>query len=74
MLVLSRKPNEYLYIGHDVIVQIVGVHGNRVRIGIDAPSNVPVHRAEIYGRSTDIDLTICPCCGAKRQEVDTDAI
>lgn len=74
MLVLSRKTNEYLYIGHDVIVQIVGIHGNRVRIGIDAPASVPVHRSEIYERSTDIDRTICPCCGHKRQEVDTDAI
>lgn len=74
MLVLSRKTNEILYIGNDVIVQVVGVHGNRVRIGIDAPASVPVHRSEIYEQATDIDRTICPCCGAKRQEASTDAI
>lgn len=68
MLVLSRKVNEVLHLGHDVSIQIVSVHGGRVRLGIAAPSSVPVHRSEVYQRATDLDPAICPCCGHKRQE------
>lgn len=50
MLILSRRPNESVMIGSDVIVTILGVKGNQVRIGIAAPKNVAVHREEIYER------------------------
>lgn len=46
MLVLSRKPGEALLIG-DVEVKILSVQGDRVRIGINAPSEIPVHRQEV---------------------------
>ena len=46
-MVLSRKTNESIMIG-DVEVFIVDVQGDRVRVGIEAPKNVPVHRREIY--------------------------
>jgi len=48
MLVLSRYRDESIYIGDDVIITVVDVRGDRVRLGITAPSNVSVHRKEIY--------------------------
>jgi carbon storage regulator len=48
MLVLSRKPGEALRIGEDVEITIVEVKGEMVRIGIDAPRNVPVWRKELW--------------------------
>ena len=48
MLVLSRKKNEQILIGDDVVITIVDVRGDKVRIGIEAPSHVPVHRHEVY--------------------------
>jgi carbon storage regulator len=47
MLVLSRKPGESLFIGADVSITLVEVKGNRVKIGIHAPQEVPVWRAEL---------------------------
>ena len=48
MLVLTRKTNQSIMIGDDVEVTVLGVYGDRVRLGIQAPSDVPVHRTEIY--------------------------
>jgi len=48
MLVLSRKPNESIIIGDDVEVKIVEVKGDYVKLGINAPRAIPVHRKEIY--------------------------
>lgn len=48
MLVLSRRPQQSLLIGHDVVVTVLEVNGDTVRIGIKAPSDVDIHREEIY--------------------------
>ncbi len=50
MLILTRKLNESLKIGDEVTVTVIGINGNQVKIGIDAPNEVAVHREEIYKR------------------------
>jgi carbon storage regulator len=50
MLILTRRVGEKLVIGENVTVTVLGVKGNQVRIGIDAPRNVTVNREEIYER------------------------
>ena len=47
MLVLSRKKNESIEIGRDVVVTVVETRGDKVRLGIEAPRDVPVHRSEV---------------------------
>jgi carbon storage regulator len=48
MLVLSRNKSESIIIGNDIEIVVVNINGNKVRLGITAPREVPVHRREIY--------------------------
>lgn len=48
MLVLSRKRDESFMIGDEIVVTVVDMRGDKVRLGIEAPTHIPVHRQEIY--------------------------
>jgi carbon storage regulator len=48
MLVLSRKKNESIVINNDIVITVVEIRGDKVRLGIVAPKDVPVHREEVY--------------------------
>lgn len=50
MLILTRRIGERILIGDDVSITVLGVRGNQVRLGVDAPAEVAVHREEIYHR------------------------
>ena len=50
MLLLTRRVGEVIMIGDEVAVRVLGVNGNQVRLGIDAPKTVPVHRLEVFER------------------------
>jgi len=61
MLVLSRKPNQSIMIGTDIRILVVGVDRDQVKLGIEAPRHVPIHRFEIFaeiqrGESPDSSL------------------
>lgn len=58
MLVLSRKKNESIVINDDITIVVVEIRGDKVRLGVEAPKEVPVHRREIYDaikRSEGVD-------------------
>ena len=67
MLILTRRVGETLMIGDEVTVTVLGVKGNQVRIGINAPKDVSVHREEIYERIKNEKA------GAAGEEVSTPA-
>ena len=48
MLVLSRKKNEQIVIDENIVLTVVQIRGDRVRVGIEAPKDIPVHRKEVY--------------------------
>ena len=57
MLILTRRVGESIIIGDDIVITILGVKGHQVRIGIDAPKNVSVHREEIK-RKIDAQMEV----------------
>ena len=61
MLVLSRKKDESIVINNDITIVVVEIRGDKVRLGVEAPKEVPVHRREVYeaiarGESVDVPM------------------
>lgn len=56
MLILTRKIGESIIVGDDVVFKVLGVRGHQVRLGVDAPEDVSVHREEIYNRIKQEEL------------------
>ena len=50
MLILTRKTSERVRIGEDIVITVFGINGNQVRLGVEAPRHIEVHREEIYER------------------------
>ena len=48
MLVLSRKKNEQIVIADNIVITVVEIRGDKVRLGVDAPKEIPVHRREVF--------------------------
>jgi carbon storage regulator len=48
MLVLSRHKNESIVVGEDIIITVIEIRGDKVRLGVEAPMDVPVHRREVF--------------------------
>ncbi len=71
MLVLSRKKNECIVINNDVIVTVVEIRGDKVRLGIVAPKDVPVHRQEVFDAihgvkpTAEISIPLPPVSGVE---------
>lgn len=71
MLILTRKPNQAIMIGGNIRVVVVGLDCNEVRLGIDAPRNVPVHRYEIFEEINRADKSTVHTVGKGSAESDT---
>ena len=73
MLVLSRKKNESIVINNDITVTVVEIRGDKVRLGIVAPKEVPVHRQEVYDaiHGKDSDTPPAPASVVVNKSADT---
>ncbi len=75
MLVLSRYKDQSIYIGDDIVVTIVDVRGDRIRLGVEAPPDVPVHRQEIYEeinkrKKEPVEIPEVRAKGSGRSDID----
>ena len=68
MLILTRRVGETLVIGDDVTITVLGVRGNQVRVGVNAPKDVGVHREEIYQRIQDEKTSENSCENNKKDD------
>ena len=70
MLVLTRKSNQSIMIGDDIEVSVLSIMGEKVRIGIQAPRDIPVFRKEVYLEIQEERARECVPAGGVRAEVD----
>ncbi|MCA9249156.1 MAG: carbon storage regulator CsrA [Planctomycetales bacterium] len=73
MLVLSRKKNESIVINNDITIVVVEIRGDKVRLGVEAPKEVPVHRREVYDaiRRNEAEATAGQSEAASRDVADS---
>ena len=67
MLVLTRRPGESIIVGKDIVITVIEIKGGQVRIGIDAPREVQVHREEIYEQVRQENLEAVRSAEAARE-------
>jgi carbon storage regulator len=71
MLVLGRKRGEAVVIGDGIMVTVLAIHGERVKLGVVAPAEVPVHRQEVYqrieGSPSSSFRSLCGVCGTENR-------
>ena len=65
MLVLSRKKNESIMISDNITIVVVEIRGDKVRLGIECPKEIPVHRQEVYELIQREKPSTCACCRPK---------
>ena len=70
MLILSRRVNEKIVVGEDVIVSVVEVRGDQVKLGIEAPRNVKVFRQEVFDAIQEENKKAAAAAGAQLPELD----
>ncbi len=68
MLILTRRVGEAVTIGNEVTVTVLGIKGNQIRLGVDAPKNIAVHREEIYERIKNATVQDTLIAEATQQE------
>ena len=59
-MVLSRRPNESIVINDKIVITVIEIRGDKVRLGIEAPRDVPVHRSEVYTAIQNAAETVVP--------------
>jgi carbon storage regulator len=70
MLILSRRINEKIIIGDDIVVSVVEVRGDQVKLGIDAPRNVKVFRQEVFNAIQEENRKAAAASGMQLPEID----
>ena len=73
MLVLSRKKTESIVINNDITIVVVEIRGDKVRLGVEAPQEVPVHRREVYDAIRRSDVTVSDSDMTVGKKAETDA-
>jgi len=70
MLVLARRPGESIIVGKDIVITVIEIKGGQVRIGIDAPRDIQVHREEIYEQVRQENLSAVRHAEAARRVLE----
>jgi carbon storage regulator len=73
MLVLSRKKNESIVINNDITIVVVEIRGDKVRLGVEAPKEVPVHRREVYDAIRRNDVAAAQTRASANGGADSDS-